>query len=51
MGERKCTLIFASNVKHIFGIHKAFKRAGIESKYVHGETPKDERSFIVEEFR
>ncbi|KAI1470823.1 P-loop containing nucleoside triphosphate hydrolase protein [Daldinia caldariorum] len=49
--ERKSTLVFCVDLAHIDGLTKTFREHGIDARFVTGETPKVERSEILEAFR
>jgi len=44
-------LIFTASVEHAKDVHRIFIEAGIAAAFASGETPKDERERIVEDFR
>ena len=48
--EEKRTLVFCVDVAHAKGLAKAFRKAGIASASVTGETPGDERKKILADF-
>lgn len=50
-GEGRQTLVFASGVKHSLHLADAFKKVGISSAHVDGDTPADERDQILADFR
>ena len=50
-GDRKSTLVFCVDIDHVMGLTDAFRRFGYESKYVTGDTPKVERSAILDSFK
>lgn len=45
------TLVFAVDVDHARMLTEAFQVVGIKAEYVTGETPKDERRRLLEDFR
>lgn len=50
-GEGRQTLVFASGVKHSLHLADAFKKVGISSAHVDGNTPSEERDQILSDFR
>ncbi len=46
-GRGRQTVVFASGVKHSMALAERFKAAGIAAAHLDGETPKDERDFIL----
>ncbi|KAK6507433.1 hypothetical protein TWF481_005866 [Arthrobotrys musiformis] len=50
-GDRKSTLVFCVNIKHAIDMTNLFRRFGYEAFYVTGETPLQERSKILDDFR
>lgn len=49
--ERKSTLVFCVDLRHVFGLTATFRRFGIESRFVTGNTAKKERSDTLEAFK
>jgi len=49
--ERKSTLVFCVDLEHVFGLTATFRRFGIDSRFVTGDTPKKERSDTLEAFK
>lgn len=45
------TIVFNCNISHTQNINEAFVNAGISSKYITSETPKDQRDKILAEFK
>jgi ATP-dependent helicase IRC3 len=50
-GDRKATLIFCVDVKHIHDLTNTFRRHGVESHFVTGETATKSRSAILDAFK
>ena len=48
--ERKSTLVFACDVKHIHNIVDSFRSRGVDADCVHGETPREERAAVLKRF-
>ena len=49
--ERKSTLVFCVDLAHVADLTAAFRRRGIEAKFVTGDTPKRVRSERLDAFR
>jgi ATP-dependent helicase IRC3 len=49
--DRKSTLIFCVDVRHIHELTATFLRHGVEAKFVTGETPSNTRSDVLEGFK
>ena len=47
----KNAICYCVNVEHSQFVAQQFREAGIRAAHVDGETPKDERAYIVEQFR
>ena len=47
----KAAICYCVDIAHSKSVADAFRRAGINAVHVDGNTPKDERNFIVDEFR
>ncbi|KAK6336659.1 hypothetical protein TWF718_009454 [Orbilia javanica] len=50
-GTRKSTLVFCVDIKHVIDMSNLFRRYGYEAFYVTGETPLQERTQILHDFR
>lgn len=50
-GDRKATLIFCVDVRHIHDLTNTFRRHGVESHFVTGETATKTRSAILDAFK
>jgi ATP-dependent helicase IRC3 len=50
-GDRKATLVFCVDVRHILDLTAAFRRHGVESHFVTGETPTKSRSATLDAFK
>ena len=50
-GKRDSTLVFCASVEHAKDVAQAFTDAGIDARYLHGGTPKEERRRVVQEFK
>jgi ATP-dependent helicase IRC3 len=50
-GDRKATLIFCVDVKHIHELTNTFRRHGVESHFVTGETATKSRSATLDAFK
>lgn len=48
--NRKSTLIFCANRKHLWSCMELFRQYGVDARGVDGETPEEERKAIVDEF-
>ncbi|KAI4867090.1 P-loop containing nucleoside triphosphate hydrolase protein [Hypoxylon rubiginosum] len=48
---RKSTLVFCVDLAHVAGLTQAFKQHGVDARFVTGNTPKLERSALVDAFR
>ncbi|KAK1995498.1 P-loop containing nucleoside triphosphate hydrolase protein [Colletotrichum falcatum] len=48
---RKSTLVFCVDLAHVAGLTQTFRKHGYEARFVTGDTPKVERSKILEAFR
>ncbi|KAJ9059194.1 putative ATP-dependent helicase IRC3 [Entomophthora muscae] len=48
---RKCTLVFAINIKHVENLKKTFQRLGHSAVSITSKTPSDLRAFYLEQFR
>ncbi|TDZ37731.1 putative mitochondrial ATP-dependent helicase irc3 [Colletotrichum sidae] len=49
--DRKSTLVFCVDLAHVAGLTQTFRRHGFDARFVTGDTPKLERSSILEAFR
>jgi ATP-dependent helicase IRC3 len=49
--ERKSTLVFCVDLNHVFGLTAMFRKHGIESNFVTGDTPKKKRSDVLDSFK
>lgn len=49
--ERKSTLVFCVDLEHVAGLTNTFRKYGIDARFVTGDTPKNERSQRLDEFR
>ncbi|KAK1594416.1 P-loop containing nucleoside triphosphate hydrolase protein [Colletotrichum navitas] len=49
--DRKSTLVFCVDLAHVGGLTQAFRKHGYDARFVTGDTPKVERSEILEAFR
>ncbi|KAJ3956119.1 putative ATP-dependent helicase IRC3 [Colletotrichum tropicale] len=49
--ERKSTLVFCVDLAHVAGLTQTFRKHGFDARFVTGDTPKVERSTILEAFR
>ena len=49
--SRRAWLVFATGVEHAFHLRDEFRRQGIAAETVIGNTPKDERARILEDFK
>ena len=49
--ERKAWLVFATGVEHAYHLRDEFRRQGVAAETVTGDTPKDERAHILEDFK
>lgn len=50
-GDRKSTLVFCVDLAHVSGLTKKFRQSGYDARFVTGDTPKIERSAILESFK
>ncbi|KAK6525611.1 hypothetical protein TWF281_010666 [Arthrobotrys megalospora] len=50
-GNRKSTLVFCVDIKHVMDMANLFRRYGYEAFYVTGETPLKERAQILDDFK
>jgi ATP-dependent helicase IRC3 len=48
---RKSTLVFCVDLAHVAGLTKKFREFGFDARFVTGDTPKVERSAILESFK
>jgi ATP-dependent helicase IRC3 len=48
---RKSTIVFCVDLEHVSGLTNAFRRHGIDARFVTGDTPKLERSKRLDAFR
>ncbi|EDN07322.1 conserved hypothetical protein [Histoplasma mississippiense (nom. inval.)] len=49
--ERKSTLVFGVNIEHVRCLTEAFRRFGVDARYITSQTPKDIRTDELEAFR
>ncbi|KAK1979922.1 P-loop containing nucleoside triphosphate hydrolase protein [Colletotrichum cereale] len=49
--DRKSTLVFCVDLAHVAGLTQTFRKHGYGARFVTGDTPKVERSEILEAFR
>ncbi|GKT50182.1 putative mitochondrial carnitine O-acetyltransferase [Colletotrichum spaethianum] len=49
--DRKSTLVFCVDLAHVAGLTQTFRKHGYDARFVTGDTPKIERSEILEAFR
>ncbi|PTB70574.1 P-loop containing nucleoside triphosphate hydrolase protein [Trichoderma citrinoviride] len=49
--DRKSTLVFCVDLAHVSGLTQKFREHGFDARYVTGDTPKVERSAILEAFK
>lgn len=49
--DRKSTLVFCVDLAHVAGLTKKFREFGFDARFVTGDTPKVERSTILEGFK
>ncbi|KAM0259254.1 hypothetical protein ACHAQJ_003459 [Trichoderma viride] len=49
--DRKSTLVFCVDLAHVAGLTKKFREMGYDARFVTGDTPKVERSGILESFK
>lgn len=49
--DRQSTIVFCVDLAHVDGITKAFKRTGIDARFVTGDTPKKRRSETLDAFK
>ncbi|KAF9881356.1 DEAD/DEAH box helicase [Colletotrichum karsti] len=49
--DRKSTLAFCVDLAHVAGLTQTFRKHGFDARFVTGDTPKVERSAILESFR
>ncbi|RFU81613.1 dead deah box helicase [Trichoderma arundinaceum] len=49
--DRKSTLVFCVDLAHVSGLTKKFREHGFDARYVTGDTPKVERSAILDSFK
>lgn len=49
--DRKSTLVFCVDVAHVEALTKRFREHGFDARYVTGDTPKVERSELLQSFR
>jgi ATP-dependent helicase IRC3 len=48
---RKSTLVFCVDLAHVAGLTKFFRAHGVDARFVTGDTPKAQRSAILDSFR
>lgn len=51
VGDRSSTLIFCVNLAHVASLTETFREAGIDARYVTGNTKESERKSLVEAFK
>lgn len=49
--ERKSTIVFCVDLAHVAGLTNTFRAHGIDARFVTGDTPKVERSNILDAFK
>ncbi|KAF6843091.1 DEAD/DEAH box helicase [Colletotrichum musicola] len=49
--DRKSTLVFCVDLAHVTGLTQMFRKHGFDARFVTGDTPKLERSRVLEAFR
>ncbi|GKT59079.1 hypothetical protein ColTof4_12628 [Colletotrichum tofieldiae] len=49
--DRKSTLVFCVDLAHVAGLTQTFRKHGYDARFVTGDTPKVERSEMLEAFR
>ncbi|OBR12261.1 DEAD/DEAH box helicase [Colletotrichum higginsianum IMI 349063] len=49
--DRKSTLVFCVDLAHVAGLTQTFRKHGYDARFVTGDTPKVERSHMLEAFR
>lgn len=49
--ERKSTLVFCADIAHVTGLTQTFRKHGVMAHFVTGETPKRERSELLDDFK
>lgn len=49
--DRKSTLVFCVDLAHVSGLTNTFRAHGVNARFVTGDTPKIERSAILDSFR
>ncbi|KHN98171.1 DEAD/DEAH box helicase [Metarhizium album ARSEF 1941] len=50
-GGRKSTLVFCVDLAHVAGLTRKFREYGYDARFVTGDTPKQERSDILHDFK
>ncbi|EFY84394.1 DEAD/DEAH box helicase [Metarhizium acridum CQMa 102] len=50
-GDRKSTLVFCVDLAHVSGLTRKFREYGYDARFVTGDTPKQERSEILHDFK
>ncbi|EFY98975.1 DNA or RNA helicase, superfamily II [Metarhizium robertsii] len=50
-GDRKSTLVFCVDLAHVSGLARKFREYGYDARFVTGDTPKQERSEILHDFK
>ncbi|KAH6687937.1 P-loop containing nucleoside triphosphate hydrolase protein [Plectosphaerella plurivora] len=50
-GDRRSTLVFCVDLAHVAGLTHMYRRHGLDARFVTGDTPKMERSEILEAFK
>jgi ATP-dependent helicase IRC3 len=50
-GDRRSTLVFCVDLAHVAGLTQCFRRHGLDARFVTGDTPKTERSAILDAFK
>lgn len=48
---RRSTLVFCVDLAHVSGLTQAFRRHGLDARFVTGETPKKDRADILDAFK
>lgn len=51
LADRKSTLIFCVNIKHVLDVTDVFIQAGIDARSITGATPTSQRKSLLDDFR
>lgn len=49
--DRRSTLIFCADLKHVHNLTADFREAGIDARFIHSGTPAKERETILKDFK